>query len=54
MTRIERIADLRRKIAALPANDRKNRTVMETELRTLITRQVAWENKMDRKAARAA
>lgn len=51
MTRADQIADVRRQIAATPPHKRKARSILEARLRSLMTRQIAYENKLDRRKA---
>lgn len=51
MTRAEHIADIRRRISETPPHKRKARSILEARLRSLMTRQLAYENWLDRKKA---
>lgn len=54
MTRAEQIIDLLQQIAATPKHKRKTLSLLEARVRSLMTRQIAYEHKIDRKQERAA
>lgn len=54
MTRLQQIERLLRQIAITPKHKHKALNLLEARLRSLMTRQLAYEIKMDRKVRRAA